>query len=601
MKKALLFLLVTFCSYTSFASHGMGGEITWVCDGTGNYIFNVKFYRDCNGIPGPTQIILNTNVPGVPNITCNLLTQTDISPDGSNGTGNSPCVTCASGGNGAVEEFVFQSAPTILPGVPPAGGWAFDWGTCCRSGALTNIANGGSVGFGLRAKMYPFPGQAVGMCSDNSPYFAERPSVIICSGYPFTYNHLAIDPEMDSLNYSWASPIEDPATVPYPWIPNIPFQSPYSVTNQVPGNPTLDQHSGQIAFNSPNGGYFATVIEVDAYKCGIKVAEIYREINVVLISGCTIPMTGNPPNNPPFVSPPFYDSTGTQPISYDTIVHPGDTVNFHFEASDFDIHPPAQFQLITINASGQQFGTGFTSTSTGCLIPPCATLTPPPPTTGPGAITTTFNWVTTTAHLGLNYGCVYLGNKYYFVIRANDDYCPANGITNQTISVTVLPNTPAPLVTYGGGQLTCLTTGNYSYQWFLNRFAIGGATSQTYTPVTAGYYQVLAVHNVTGDGNYSTGISVSLGMEDIQNISDLSIFPNPSRNGIFQFSFAVAGEENLTISIKDALGKSLTEKTISNFTGKYSEEINLSAFSKGIYTVELKTENGKINKKLILL
>ena len=132
MKKALLLLLITFCSYSSFASHGMGGEITWTCDGTGNYIFNVKFYRDCNGIPGPGSITLNTNVTGVPTILCNLLTQTDISPDGSNGTGNTNCPTCVTGGNGAVEEFVFQSAPTSLPGVPPATGWGFSWGDCCR-------------------------------------------------------------------------------------------------------------------------------------------------------------------------------------------------------------------------------------------------------------------------------------------------------------------------------------------------------------------------------------------------------------------------------------------------------------------------------------
>jgi hypothetical protein len=40
---------------------------------------------------------------------------------------------------------------------------------------------------------------------------------------------------------------------------------------------------------------------------------------------------------------------------------------------------------------------------------------------------------------------------------------------------------------------------------------------------------------------------------------------------------------------------------LADFGGKYSEEINLSAFAKGIYTVELNTEDGRINKKLILL
>ncbi|MEP7169316.1 MAG: T9SS type A sorting domain-containing protein [Bacteroidota bacterium] len=595
MKKIFLLLSVIFCSYTSFASHGMGGEITWSCDGTGNYIFNVKFYRDCNGIPGPPNIDLSTNVPGVPTINCPLLAQTDISPDGGAGTGSSACVTCVSGGNGAVEEFVFQSLPVTLPGVPPSGGWAFWWGDCCRSNALTNISGGGTLGFGLRAVMYPVSGQAAGMCSDNSPYFSERPSVIICTGYPFTYNHLAIDPEMDSLNYSWADPIDD---IAFPWTPFIPYAAPYSTTNQLPGNPTLDPHSGQLSFNSSTGGYFSTTIEVDAYKCGVKVSEIYRDINVVLINGCSIPIAGNPPNVPP----PFPDSLGNPHSYYDLTVHAGDTVDFDFDAVDFDIWPPANAQILTLHASGQEFGAGFTNAATGCIIPPCATLFPPPPAIGPALLSTAFHWNTTTDHLGLNYGCVYLGNKYYFVMRANDNFCPANGITNQTISITVLPNTPAPLVNYGGGQLHCLTTGNYSYQWFLDRFAIGGATSPDYAPVAVGYYQVLAVNNATGDGNYSAGITINtVGIENIHSISKLTIYPNPSHNGIFQISFASAREENVVIKIRDVMGNTLTSKTLNNITGKYTEEINLSPFAKGIYTLELKTENGKINKKLVLL
>ncbi|HKR06069.1 MAG TPA: T9SS type A sorting domain-containing protein [Bacteroidia bacterium] len=600
MKKYLILLFIIFCSYSSFASHGMGGEITWTCDGTGNYIFQMKFYRDCNGIPGPGSVSLSTNVPGVPNIPCTLISQTDISPDGGAGTGNSPCVNCppaGSGGNGAVEEYVFLSAPTVLPGVPPATGWAFWWGDCCRSAALTNIGGAGSIGFALRAKMYPFPGQAPGLCSDNSPYFAERPSVIICTGYPFTYNHLAIDPEMDSLNYEWASPIDN---IPYPWTPFIPFAPGYSVTNQVPGNPTLDQHSGQIAFNSSTGGYFATVLQVSSYKCGILVSVIYREINIVLITGCVIPIAGNPLNYPPAVT--LVDSNLVLFPSNDTTVHAGDIVKFRLVAADFDIHPPASSQIVTFNASGQQFGAGFTSITTGCLIPPCAILSPPPPVSSPASMQINFNWTTTTDHLGLNYNCVYLGNKYYFVIRTNDNYCSANAISNTTVSITVLPNTPAPLVSWGGGQLSCLTTGNYSYQWFLNRFAIAGATGQSYTPLVNGYYQVLAVHNVTGDGNYSDGIMITVGMEDISShISGLTVYPNPSHNGKFQLSFSSDKEENVVISIKDALGKSLIEKALADFTGKYSEEINLSAFSKGIYTVELKTGDGRINKKLILL
>ncbi len=83
--KVLAFILIIFMTgFTKFshASHGMGGEITWTCLPSGQFKFQMKFYRDCNGIPGPVTVSLNTTVPGVPNIPLALISQTDISPVG---------------------------------------------------------------------------------------------------------------------------------------------------------------------------------------------------------------------------------------------------------------------------------------------------------------------------------------------------------------------------------------------------------------------------------------------------------------------------------------------------------------------------------------
>jgi hypothetical protein len=68
-------------SDSSFASHGMGGEITYECQGNGMFIFRVKFYRDCNGINAPTAITISTtHVIG--SIVANLTAQNDLSPKG---------------------------------------------------------------------------------------------------------------------------------------------------------------------------------------------------------------------------------------------------------------------------------------------------------------------------------------------------------------------------------------------------------------------------------------------------------------------------------------------------------------------------------------
>lgn len=612
MKKIFTFCLLLISSYNLYASHGMGGEITWTCQG-GAYVFELKFYRDCNGISGPASVTLETNQPTFAStgIELNLFSQTDISPTGSPTSGTTPCHTCATAtGNtlGTVEEFVYHSAPVTLAGIPPATGWAFWYDDCCRSTLLTNINNGsGTVGYTLRAKMYAFNGSTPGQCTDASPAFAEKPSVITCTGYAFAYNHFATDAEGDSLSYAWADPLNDGG---YPQSA-APFAPGYSTTSPLPGpaqDPnnvaaTLDVHTGQFEFTSFTQGNFVTVVKVSAYKCGQLAAEIYREVNIALIGGCTINGYPGMQNSPPVMIPPFPDSLGNPNSSYDVSVYAGDTLNFLFATLDTDPDIAVGAQYLTLNATGTEFGAGFTNSTTGCTIPPCATLDTILPCTDFFGVQTEFNWNTTTAHLGLNFGCVYMGNKYYFLVKANDNYCPANAMTYRTITVTVLPHTPAPLVNASGGQLTCSLSGNYTYQWFLNGFAIAGATSQSYVPLSNGNYQVLAVDNATGDGNYSNRMQVTtVGIDALDaSISNFIVFPNPSANGMYTLAFDKLKAGAVELSVKDAVGKTVVEQTLTDVTSHYETTLNLSAFSKGVYTLQLKTANGNIIQKLLRL
>jgi hypothetical protein len=49
LHKKLHIILLIFLSFAfkANATHLMGGEITWVCLGNGNYQFQMKVYRDC--------------------------------------------------------------------------------------------------------------------------------------------------------------------------------------------------------------------------------------------------------------------------------------------------------------------------------------------------------------------------------------------------------------------------------------------------------------------------------------------------------------------------------------------------------------------------
>ena len=101
MKKLMFCLVLLFAFTNAKATHLMGGEITWECikagPNTGKYIFNVKVYRDCQGVPISTNMSLAAhNVPGIDFISLTYLATNDISP--SCNTINGPNMQFSCGG-----------------------------------------------------------------------------------------------------------------------------------------------------------------------------------------------------------------------------------------------------------------------------------------------------------------------------------------------------------------------------------------------------------------------------------------------------------------------------------------------------------------------
>lgn len=424
----------------------MGGEITWVCDAQGRYIFTVKIYRDCNGVPlvgnislrahnYPTVGLFNTTFP---------LTRTTIN-DISATCGGSPCsptnTQITANTSGAVEEHIFVSAPTRLNGIPGPNGWIFTFQGPTRNNAIDNLVSPGGATLTLRAKMFAFNGQNASTCYDNSPNFAEVPSSVLCTGDAFTYNHNAQDDELDSLVYSWAEPLDafsglfnEVSSPRVPFVNGFSFTSPFPNTFQNPNNipATLNTENGEISYTSLTDGEFVSCVRVEAYRCGDKIAEIYRDIQTVLLSSAFCS-----PNDPPFIRAPFESSPGVFNVYRDT-VKAGDLVTFNLQVQDFPSGTNPSADSVRVFASGLQFGANFSNPNTGCLNPPCATLSTSLPGTGFLAYQSVFNWQTSCNHISFNDGCVSLNNTYNFVIRATDNACPAPGQTVTTISITVL-------------------------------------------------------------------------------------------------------------------------------------------------------------------
>ncbi|MBP7496375.1 MAG: gliding motility-associated C-terminal domain-containing protein [Bacteroidales bacterium] len=453
MSKRLYILLIIFTFLTGLASasHFMGGEITWECiNSNGKYRFILKLYRECYGIEyEKTEILQVINHPTVKKITMTLVSRTDNSPV-CNPAG--PSITCnnpPAANRGAIEEWLYTSdavypSGVSLNGVPDKDqGWIFAYKGYNRNFSTNLVA--ADQTWGLRAVMYPYQGKNAGVCYDNSPTFAEKPSTVICTGYHFTYNPNAYDKELDSLVYDWAMPLDSNMN-------KVLYNSNFQYYNPLPGpffDPnniadTINPQTGEISFLSYTQGSFLTVSKVTAYKNKEKVAEIFREMQIVLVNCAS--------NIPPDVIPPFKDINTGIPTYIDT-VFAGQLVNFKISATD------TVLQNISVKPSGPQFGSGFTNSATGCLTPPCATLNPYP-INGVKLVETDFNWQTTCSHLthpvdptgsegNLIFNNPVQSNIHNFVFSVSDDYCPVSGKNVATITIVIkkLPELDAPLLT----------------------------------------------------------------------------------------------------------------------------------------------------------
>ena len=438
----LLFLVIALNGFifSSRASHVMGGEITWECQG-GSYVFQLVFYRDCNGaeINTISETIRVWNHPTVNSILVNFVDRIDISPTCSPVSGSPAPLDCGtgnSGGNGvgAIEKVIYRSLPISLSGNPGASGWIFTYENFSRSNSLTNISNPSTYGITLAAKMYAIPGNTGG-CLDKSPQFLQEPYFVSCAGTPYVYNMNAVDPDLDSLAIDFGVPynnfptgIYDPPNNPIP----VPFELGFSYSSPTPGtsvNPLnipaqIDASSGELTLTSYTTGNYAVKASVRSFRNGILISEVEREMQLVILPCSSA-------NSNPVINAPFAGS------SFETTVNAGSLVNFEISSTDIELLQDGSPQTNWLTASGPLFGTGFIA-STGCAIQPCATLSSAPMISGTQGVNTDFNWQTSCDHLVDANGNALDLIPYHFVFRVQDDFCQVPKVSYATVTINVV-------------------------------------------------------------------------------------------------------------------------------------------------------------------
>ena len=298
LKLLILFTLLPF-SYLQ-ATHIVGGEMTYVCLGNGDYEITLKIYRNCEsqtGFDGPfngaMSIYKGESEVEFGRITMPSPVVTPIPPDI-----NNPCLILPP--NICVEEGLYQfnlSDDDIGNINLPLSDESYHiiYQRCCRNNTISNILNPESTG----ATFYiEITGESQSLCN-STPTFDNFPPIVICVNEDLVFDHSATDPDGDLLVYELCSPLKGgglagwmgpgnasdfDGTNPNPDAPppfdNVIFVGPtYQATDPIGGNPilTINPTTGLLTGTPNTEGQFVVGICVDEYRNGVLLSRVQRD------------------------------------------------------------------------------------------------------------------------------------------------------------------------------------------------------------------------------------------------------------------------------------------------------------------------------------
>jgi len=137
-------------------------------------------------------------------------------------------------------------------------------------------------------------------------------------------------------------------------------------------------------------------------------------------------------------------------------------------------------------------------------------------------------------------------------------------------------------------------------QWYLNGQPIAGATNPQYTALQNGVYHV-EVSLSGGCGLRSDLLNVtSISRPSTPTDINLKTYPVPT-NGDLNIYFEVAEQKEVTLLISSLLGKIVFTEEKKNYSGIYTNKLNLNAFNPGVYILKVKVGNKTYNSKILLI
>ncbi|HTM66876.1 MAG TPA: T9SS type A sorting domain-containing protein [Flavipsychrobacter sp.] len=142
---------------------------------------------------------------------------------------------------------------------------------------------------------------------------------------------------------------------------------------------------------------------------------------------------------------------------------------------------------------------------------------------------------------------------------------------------------PLPMGSFG-----CLYLVSYFDISNTHTYSLSGGKSNSQLPGTAAYF-------------YDFGIDLApLGIDELQNVSDLRIYPNPSTDRFIISMAAKHMVKDAQLIVRDMTGRVVWQQQYQNIDDSFYQQLDMSAYPKGIYIAELRADGERVTRKLVL-
>jgi len=298
IRRSLGIIFFLFIAFSSNASHITGGEMSYILVGqSGNsytYKVTLKLFSDAYSsvLPGQTASIGIFDRITNAVIMYKLVDKTGFSI--MTLASPNPCVISPPIVSYWISSYEFD---VTLPG--SLNGYIISYQACCRINGIANVIGSSSTGITYCAEI---PGQheLPSAAANNGAHFLGIDTVMICAGYPFSYNFGADDADGDSLVYSFINAYNNtagasPSPAPPPYSPMVYYAPTYTGNSPLGSGVAINTSTGLITGMAPVAGIYVVTVCVKEFRNGILIATQRKELQVK-ISDCDIAKVTLEPN-----------------------------------------------------------------------------------------------------------------------------------------------------------------------------------------------------------------------------------------------------------------------------------------------------------------